>query len=185
MGNESAVIVPVPEVDPIVATLRLQYDPASRLDVPAHITLIYPFVHLQAVAHELKTLAKICESIAAFRFAFTEVRRFPATAYLHPDKSETFVQITKTLMNMWPECRPYGGAFPDIVPHLTVADGVSAEILSTAEDLLHCHLPILCVAREIWLITSDRAGVWSKEASFSLPVFKESLSKPSRTKDTL
>jgi 2'-5' RNA ligase len=173
MGNEAAVIVPIPEVEPVVGALRLQYDPAPRLGVPAHITLLYPFCRPQVVAHEINTLANVCESIAVFQFSFTEVRQFPATAYLHPDKAEAFAQITRTLMNIWPECRPYGGAFPDIVPHLTVADRVSAEILSTVEELLRGQVPIACVAREIWLITSDHAGTWSKEASFALPVFNK------------
>jgi hypothetical protein len=44
MGNDSAIIMPVPEVEAVVGPLRLQYDALARLGIPAHITLLYPFV---------------------------------------------------------------------------------------------------------------------------------------------
>jgi len=168
MPTESAVIIPVPEVEPIVGPLRLQYDRAVHLGVPAHITLLYPFCPAPGADDEVKTLRNICLSIAAFPFSFTDVRRFPSTAYLHPNQSEAFVEITKNLVKMWPECKPYGGAFPEIIPHLTVANDVDVETLNAVEDCLRRQLPIPCVAREIWLLQSDHAGMWSKRAFFPL-----------------
>jgi 2'-5' RNA ligase len=146
----------------------LQYDAAARLGVPAHITLLYPFRPAHAVVDPIKTLKDVCGSIEAFSFSFTEVRRFPATAYLHPDKSEAFAQITRTLVETWPDCQPYDGAFSEIIPHLTVADRVDDETLRAVEESLLSELPITCVAREVWLLTSDQAGVWSKKAFFPL-----------------
>jgi 2'-5' RNA ligase len=168
MANESAVIVPIPGVEPIVGPLRRQYDRAARLGVPAHVTLLYPFCPVQAVAGEIDALRNVCASIPAFPFSFTEVRRFPATAYLHPDKSERFAQITRTLAKAWPDYKPYGGAFADIIPHLTIADRVDEETLNAVDNSLRPHLPIKCVAREIWLLTSDDAGMWSRRALFPL-----------------
>jgi hypothetical protein len=168
MGNESAIIIPVPEAEPIVGPLRLQYDGTARLGVPAHITVLYPFRPIQAAVSEVEILRDVCASIEMFPFSFTEVRRFPATAYLYPDKSEAFVQITRTFAQRWPDCKPYNGAHPDIIPHLTVADRVDLQILVAIEGSLRQHLPIRCVAREIWLLTSDHAGMWSKKAAFTL-----------------
>jgi hypothetical protein len=172
MGNESAVIIPVPDVEPIVASLRSQYDRTARLGVPAHITLLYPFRPPQAISGEIGVLRDICIPIEAFAFSFTEVRRFPATAYLHPDKSEAFAQITETLVTVWPDCQPHNGAFSEIVPHLTVVHGLNGETLATVERYLRRHLPIKCFAREIWLMTSDHEGVWSKSAAFPLASHK-------------
>ena len=172
MGNESAVIIPIPEVEPIVASLRLQYDRTASLGVPAHVTLLYPFCPPQAIAGEVGVLRSICMPIEAFSFSFTEVRRFPTTVYLHPDKSEAFAQITKTLMKMWPDCQPYNGAFSEIVPHLTVAHGVNGETLATVERYLRRHLPIKCFAKEVWLMTSDHEGMWCKSAFFPLASHK-------------
>jgi hypothetical protein len=167
MGNESALIIPVPEVEPVVGPLRFEYDRAARLGVPAHITLLYPFRPPQVIAREIKMLEDLCASMKLIPFSFTEVRRFPATAYLHPDEPEAFAQLIRTLIRMWPDCQPYGGAFRDIVPHLTVADQVDAETLRTVQDSIRPRLPIKCVAREVCLLTSDAAGFWSKKASFS------------------
>ena len=168
LNNESAVIIPVPEVESLVGGLRLQYDPVARLGVPAHITLLYPFCAPHSLAGEIEILSEVCESITSFAFSFTEVRRFPATAYLHPNKPEVFTQITRTLVEKWPEYKPYGGAFADVVPHLTVADRVSPETLSVVEEHLRCRLPIQCVVREIWVLASDDAGMWTKRASLPL-----------------
>lgn len=168
MANESAVILAIPEVEPIVGPLRLQYDRVARLGVPAHITLLYPFRPAETVADEIKTLGELCASIPAFSFCFTEVRRFPATAYLYPDKFETFAQITEALVKLWPDCRPYGGAFADIVPHLTVADKVDTKTLGELESFLRLQLPIKCMAKEVLLMTSDEAGMWSIMARFPL-----------------
>jgi 2'-5' RNA ligase len=168
MSNESAIIVPVPEAEPVVGPLRLQYDMGARLGVPAHITLLYPFRPAQTVVAEIRTLRDACASIEAFPFSFTEVRRFPQTAYLHPDRSETFAQITRMLLGIWPDCKPYNGAFAGITPHLTVADRVDHETLTAVEDSVRPHLPIRCVAREAWLLTSDDAGMWSRKERFAL-----------------
>jgi 2'-5' RNA ligase len=170
MGNESAIIVPIPEVEPIVGPIRLKYDGATRLGVPAHITLLYPFRRPQDIDGEIKTLRDLCASIEALPFSFTAVRRFPAAAYLHPDKPETFAKITRMLVKLWPECKPYGGAFSEVIPHLTVADHVDIETLAAVEDYLCPHLPIECVAREIQLLTSDDSGMWSMKHSFPLTV---------------
>src|SRR5437016_12785835 len=177
MGNESALIIPIPEVEPVVGPLRWQHDEAARLGVPAHITLLYPFCRPQEISGQIKSLQDFCTSIEAFPFSFTEVRRFPATAYLHPDKSETFAQIIRMLMKMWPDCKPYRGAFLEIVPHLTVADRVDMETLSAVEDSLRQHLPIECVAKEICLLTSDDAGIWSTKSSFPLAVSRKPFQK--------
>jgi hypothetical protein len=111
MGNESTVIIPIPEVEPIVGPLRLQYDGAAHLGVPAHVTLLYPFCPLcppSAVVVEIKTLRDVCVSVEAFPFSFTEVRRLAGNVlfYLH-HKSETFAQSARTLVNIWPPCKPY------------------------------------------------------------------------------
>ena len=168
MGNESAIIVPVPEVESTVGSLRLQYDPAAQLGIPAHITLLYPFGSPGAACDAINMLKDLFASVQAFPFSFAQVRRFPATVYLYPNRPEAFAQIIRTLMKTWPDRQPYGGAFSEIIPHLTVADRVGPEVLSAVEESLRPQLPIQCVAREAWLLTSDEAGMWSKMAGFPL-----------------
>jgi hypothetical protein len=110
MARESALIIPIPEVEVMVGALRLQYDAAARPGVPAQVTLLYPFRTAQTAVGEIKTLTDVCASIETFPFSFTGVRRFSATSYLHPDRSETFAQMTRAVLKMWPACKPYGRA---------------------------------------------------------------------------
>ena len=40
---ESALVVRVPEAEPVVNRFRAAYDPSAPAGVPAHVTLLYPF----------------------------------------------------------------------------------------------------------------------------------------------
>jgi hypothetical protein len=40
----SAVLVPVPEAERVVSRYRARLDGAAALGVPAHVTVLYPFV---------------------------------------------------------------------------------------------------------------------------------------------
>ena len=40
--RESALLVAVPEAEPLVGALRLVHDPSAAVGVPAHITILLP-----------------------------------------------------------------------------------------------------------------------------------------------
>jgi hypothetical protein len=42
--TDSAVVVPVPEADPVVTRYRACLDPAAGLGVPPHVTILAPFL---------------------------------------------------------------------------------------------------------------------------------------------
>jgi 2'-5' RNA ligase len=163
---ESGIILPVKEAEPIVGHLRSVHDPQARSGVPAHITLLYPFAHPSRVTKEVDALRKLFGDVSAFEFSLIEVRRFPATAYLHPEPSARFVHLTEMIARRWPECPPYGGAFPTLIPHLTVADRASADVLDAVNNVIAPHLPIQCCATEAWLMCSDERGVWFRSQEF-------------------
>ncbi|HEV3039608.1 MAG TPA: 2'-5' RNA ligase family protein [Candidatus Angelobacter sp.] len=168
MPNESAIIMPVGEVEPIVASLRMQYDKSASLGVPAHITLLYPFRPASTAEKEIENLVEFFSAISTFEFSLAEVRRFPRTAYLHPDVPERFTDIIRKLLEKWPDCQPYHGAFQDIIPHLTVADDVDVHELDMVQERLLHRLPVTCIAKEAWLLFSDDNGFWSKKICFPL-----------------
>lgn len=66
----------------------------------------------------------------------------------------------------WPDQPPYGGAFADIVPHLTVA--VGEEGLGEIERELMSRLPIAARATEAWLIADVAPGRWTRQRTFRL-----------------
>jgi hypothetical protein len=47
--DESALLVPVPEAEPVVAEWRDRLDPSGATGVPAHITVLYPFLPPAAI----------------------------------------------------------------------------------------------------------------------------------------
>jgi hypothetical protein len=42
--QESTILVPVPEAEPVVGQLRARLDRAASRGIPAHVTILYPFV---------------------------------------------------------------------------------------------------------------------------------------------
>lgn len=40
--------------------------------------------------------------------------------WLAPEPAEPFRALTELVWHRFPECPPYGGVHPDVVPHLTV-----------------------------------------------------------------
>src|SRR5262245_50890705 len=71
-ATESAVIVPVPAVEPVVAAHRRRLDPAWSWGIPAHVTVLYPFVPPSDLdATRFDRLAAAVRSVPAFACTFT------------------------------------------------------------------------------------------------------------------
>jgi hypothetical protein len=78
----SALIVAVPEAEPLVGEWRLRYDNAS-LDVPAHVTLLFPFMPAGELGEALfGELRALFAAQAAFTVAFSRVARLTDVAWL-------------------------------------------------------------------------------------------------------
>lgn len=168
MQMESALLVPVPEADPIVEPWRRVFDPVALLGIRAHITVLYPFLPPERLDDEtLGTLDQLLSTFPAFSYALDEVRRWPDLVYLAPNPETPFRALTRLVAERWPEVPPYEGKHQDVVPHLTVAytrdDAVATEI---ADDLTP-HLPVVCVARHVQLMVTDGAS-WTAHTSFPL-----------------
>jgi 2'-5' RNA ligase len=95
----SAFVVHVPEVEACVGRLRERFDATTSLGVPAHITVLAPFMSPERI-----TDAVLCEAQAAiaqsrsFAFTLAKVARFPTTTYLAPESPEPFVRLTEALV---------------------------------------------------------------------------------------
>jgi len=124
MAAQSAVLVPVPEAEPAVSRHRARLDRAAAWGVPAHVTILYPFAPPLAItAATTAALAAAAAPVRAFDC------RFPATGWfgqdvlwLAPRPAGRFRAVTRAVPAAFPGCLPYGGAYQDAVPHLTVGD---------------------------------------------------------------
>jgi hypothetical protein len=169
---KAALVVLVPEAEPLAGPFRDQYDPSAADGMPAHITLNYPFLAYdpgQAVA--IDELGRLFSSYAPFRFWLAEIRRFPQVLYLAPDPAQLFKDLIQAVAGQYPASPPYGGLFADVIPHLTVADLDDAEALERINGELvtasRDKLPIEAVAEEVWLMAKED-GRWLKRVSFPL-----------------
>jgi hypothetical protein len=154
----TALIVAVPEAEDAVAALRLQHDRSAALGVPAHVTILYPF--LDPVAIDERALEELIAGHEAFDFELVSVETFDdGHVYLVPTRPERFVALIDAVWRRWPDHPPYEGAFETVVPHLTIS-----------ERPLECaiELPIAARADTVTLIEEQADGRWLSRRRFAL-----------------
>jgi 2'-5' RNA ligase len=161
--DETALVVLVPEAEAVTKPFRERYDPSAAAGVPAHITLLYPFKAPDEI--DDITLGKLRDCFARsdpIRFSLSAIRRFPAEVlYLALEPDEPFRQLTLSIWNLFPETPPYGGKWPEIIPHLSVAlVSDEAQLTAIAGDFAAASqgkLPIHAIASEVALM-EKRSG---------------------------
>lgn len=130
----TALIIEIPEAEPVVGELRRLFDPTALQGVPAHVTVLVPFIDGAAIqTSDIDRLKWLFEEVREFRYAFRRVARFPDATYLAPEDASPFVKLTQAVVAAFPEYPPYGGAFPEVIPHLTVAHGLTSGLDEAAE----------------------------------------------------
>jgi 2'-5' RNA ligase len=165
---ETALVVEVPEAEPLVAEWRAQYDWSAQRGVPAHITLLYPFVPTERVdGRLLDELRDLFASQPAFSFTLTTVARFPDVAWLSPEPAEPFEALTDLIAERYPEHPPYEGEHDVVIPHLTVAEG-DVDLQDRVEAALAGRLPVSAQADEVSLLEEGDDELWRRAASFPL-----------------
>ena len=166
----SGLIVTVPQAEPAVSAWRSQLDPMAALGVPAHLTVLFPFVPPAGIDEATRTtLRELLSSVTTFDFSLVATRWFADTVvWLAPDPDAPFRVLTQAVAAAFPAYPPYGGQFPDPVPHLTIADRGPPEAMHAAEQQLQRALPIRSIARSVTLLTELPTGRWDQTATFFL-----------------
>jgi len=159
----SALIVRVDEAEPLVGALRRRYDDNASQGLPPHVTILVPFMApAQIDASVLRRLRQAVAPVRAFEFRLTHLCRWPEAAYLAPEPVEPFVSLTRSVWAAFPEFPPYEGRHAEIVPHLTVAFGTTADAVACERELaprFTTHGPVTGHCREVELI-DNRTGRW-------------------------
>jgi 2'-5' RNA ligase len=167
---ETALICRVPEAEPFIARYRQRFDPSARRNVPAHVTILYPFLPPPGVdAAVLDTLRGIAASVARFDYRLRETRRFPVSLYLAPEPDGHFAALTDRVFAAFPDHPPFAGKFDTVVPHVTVAHG-DEPLLCEIEVELRIALPPAGVpARcEEMVLIENSSGRWEPMQVFAL-----------------
>ncbi|MCI3274285.1 2'-5' RNA ligase family protein [Streptomyces cylindrosporus] len=167
MAGQSALVVRIPEAEPAVRTWRERYDPAARAGVPAHVTVLFPFLHADLIdTAACDALAEVIGRHSSFDVSFERLGRFPGVLYLAPDPEAPFRRLTEAIVERWPQTPPYGGKY-EPVPHLTIAQGQADDVLADLATTLRAHLPVTAHVSTVDLVAYDGTE-WTHRATFTL-----------------
>ncbi|MEJ8646196.1 2'-5' RNA ligase family protein [Streptomyces sp. MS1.HAVA.3] len=167
-AGQTGLIVRIPEAEPAVRAWRERLDPSARAGVPAHVTVLFPFLdesRIDALVHA--ALADVLSTHRAFDLRFETCGRFPEALYLTPEPDAPLRRLTEAIAARWPEAPPYGGRFAEVVPHLTIAQGQEDAVLQDIEADLIGRLPLTSHVASVELLVHD-GSKWHVRASFAL-----------------
>ena len=157
--QQSALIIEVHEADPMIDRWRRDYDPIAAHGIPPHITVLYPFVAPSAITEaDAMRVREVVREVPPWKYELTAVREFPDVVWLQPEPPDPFRSLTAQLWAAFPEHPPFGGAFDEVVPHLTVAhfpDGDRSSLIERIAESIEPSLPISCEATELALYVSN------------------------------
>ena len=142
--TESALVVQVPAAEPAVANLRELYDPAARWGVPAHVTILYPFVPpVDLDDAVMVAVADLVAGFEAFDFSLDKVDQFGTEVlFIRPNPADRFRALTDAVADKWPQHPPYEGVYEDVIPHLTVAHTGKGASFDAIRARVSSELPI-------------------------------------------
>jgi 2'-5' RNA ligase len=141
-------IVLPPRLQAHVVALHRQYQLAKPMNVPAHFTVLHPFVHYELLGEGVSRLRRVCAELSPFEIVADGYGTFPGVVYLAARDPEPIRVASRALCAEFPECPLYGGEFgPELSPHATIVEG---DI--DAQELLHLmppYEPVSFTAREL------------------------------------
>jgi 2'-5' RNA ligase len=155
----------------LVGPFRERFDPSSKLGVPAHITVLYPFVQPNQITElVIAQMRRFASEHSAFAYSLNSTGQFPDALYLAPNPVQPFVDLIKGLVQYFPAYVPYHGQFDSIVPHLTVAHRESLPLREleaelSSQGLLKTGIAAYC---DMLVLIENTSGLWRERDRFAL-----------------
>jgi 2'-5' RNA ligase len=164
VGGRSAIVVPI-ELPDALESIRRDHVDNARLGVPAHVTLLFPFVPAESIGPtDLERAGAAVSLTAAFDVEFAEVTSFDpiptkeGVVWLAPEPAVPFIAITEALASAFPGYLPYGGIHDTVIPHLTLANvDIDLPALISAAQ---AELPFRRRVDAAAVLVEDDAGRW-------------------------
>jgi hypothetical protein len=168
---QSALIVSIPEAEEAVAAPRARFDDAAGWGIPAHVTVLFPFMPSSEIdAHVIGTLTAAISSVPRFHATFESTGWFGTNVlWLAPKPAAAFGALTTAVADAFPDHPPFGGRHEEVIPHLTVGHDVAESELQEAEASVLSCLPIRADVTEValWCGADVPAG-WRRTKGFPL-----------------
>jgi 2'-5' RNA ligase len=173
--TESAIIVAVPEAEPVVGPHRQRFDPAAAWGVPTHVTILYPFIEPDALTDEVVRRVRVAVArVERFTCAFKQTGWFDRDVlWLRPEPDLPFRWLTAAVVDAFPTHLPYAGAFgPEVTPHMTVAESRLArtiEEMAATEHRVVQMLPFRAhITEALLMVGAASPHSWSVAARLPL-----------------
>ena len=166
----TALVVPFPEAEAVMGDFRRAHTPSGRDGMPAHATIIAPFIHASSISlPESATIRDTLRRFVAFDVSLEAFGCFEhiGCLYLEPDPSEPFVGITEALLAIHPEI-DYPPEGLENVPHVTVGGHLTEEQQQEIKRALAPHLPVHTRAKRVVLAERGEDGRWFDREVFPL-----------------
>lgn len=176
----SGLVVVVPESEDLLAEHRSRLDATAALGVPAHVTVLFPFLRSDDIdAPVVRRLTALFEDVDPFAYRFDRTNWFgDDVLWLAPDDPEPFSRLTRTVFAAFPAYPPFQGQFGDSVPHLTVGHGHSRTVLEQAERAVLPRLPVTGFASAVSLLVRHAGSArWSRHTDFGLGSVRSSRTR--------
>ena len=134
--SSSGLVLLVPALEPKIDDLRARHDPAARQGMPAHITVLYPFMDPVKIGPTQRNrLAEVIRGFQPFDLTFQRIGRFPEALWIQPDPTEAIIAMVQAIVAAFPDYPPYRGQFETVIPHVTVGLGDSFELAAVEPEL--------------------------------------------------
>ncbi len=157
------------EIQAIAAPTLRQYAFETLIRVPAHITVLYPFVPFEQLDSACVTLRDLCAEIAPFDITMKGYNSFPDIVYMEPQDDTLIRALCQKVFSAFPDCPPYRGIHGnEPTPHMTVGEFASAE--EQAAALLPDYEPVTFRAAQLHVMygVDNSAMTWLTHAVIAL-----------------
>lgn len=175
--GQTALVLLVPAADPLLAAVAARYPNRVRGGVPAHLTVLYPFVPAAKLDMSvIEACAQIAGDIAPTSVRFSRCHVRPGLIYLVPEPPGQIQRLLKSVQARWPVLPPYGGKYADAPAHVSIALGADAVDQAAIFRLVDSLLPITCQFPELHVVALDEEKGWETRKRF--PFGASGLSAP-------
>lgn len=164
--GQTGLVLPVPQAQPVLSEIAQRFPEAVR-EVPAHISLLYPFLpHETCDVDVITALSEIIAQTGPLGVRLSACERRGEFAALRPEPLDPLRALSGSVRRRWPHLVPYDGRFGEVDPHVTVALHTTPERARTvAEEIVAPHLPIIAELRFAWLVAFV-GGRWAVRHEF-------------------
>jgi hypothetical protein len=147
----TALVIQLPEAEALLDKAKRLRPDLVRPGLPAHVTVLYPFIPAEGLTAELeRSVTEFARITPSARLNLIELTR--AAGFLAAATPE-LQSIVDSAVVRWPQVNAYGGRFGvNPAAHLTIAMGASENEIDFLVAEIEKELPLPAHARQLHLV---------------------------------